>query len=113
MGVNIVFATLCGFAGTIYAIWMIYAAGLNYLAMAFWFMAIGIVIYLRSRVENCRNNRNAFHGDCFFTTAELISAMLIIFIALAAAVWSTSEGTKIDKKVHKWAQALEQKIEKM
>ena len=113
LSVNIVFATLCGFAGTIYAIWMIYAAGLNYLAMAFWFMAIGIVIYLKSRVENCRNNRNAFHGDCFFTTAELISAMLIIFIALAAAVWSTSEGTKIDKKVHKWAQALEQKIEKM
>jgi len=111
--VNVVFAMMCGVAGTVYAVWMIYAAGLNYLAMAFWFMAIGIVIYLKSRIENCRADKAANEPDCYFTTRELIAVILIIFIALAAAVWRTRQDPTVERKVHKWAQKLENKIEKM
>ncbi|MBE6366502.1 MAG: amino acid permease [Lentisphaerae bacterium] len=100
------FALLCGIAGSIYAVWMIYAAGLNYLAMAFWFMAIGIIVYIKARSENRRQDDKSNVPEPFFTTAELIGAVLIVFVALAALVWQTDHDPEAVRLLHKWAHQI-------
>ena len=42
---------ITGILGSIYAIWLIYAANLKYLAMAAIFFAIGIPIFLKAKKE--------------------------------------------------------------
>lgn len=44
-------ALITGIIGTLYALWLIYAAGLSYLLMAVVFIAAGIPIYLWARYE--------------------------------------------------------------
>ncbi|MBR7121103.1 MAG: amino acid permease [Lentisphaeria bacterium] len=79
--VKLGFATLCGVAGSIYALWMIYAAGLEYLAMAFIFLALGIPVFIWAQ-------KNAGTGEKqkLFTGIELASAILIVLIALLAII---------------------------
>ena len=72
-------ATFCGIAGSIYAVWMIYAAGLKYLAMAFIFLAIGIPFYLWAR-------KDADEETTSFTVNELIGAIIIIATAVFAII---------------------------
>lgn len=75
--VKLGFATICGAAGSVYALWMIYAAGLKYLAMAFIFLAMGIPFYIWARC-------NAREEKQLFTIPELIGAVIIISVALFA-----------------------------
>ena len=75
--VKLGFATLCGAAGSIYALWMIYAAGLKYLAMAFIFLAIGIPFYLWAR-------KDAKEETPSFTGMELAGAIVIVAVAILA-----------------------------
>lgn len=72
------FALFCGVAGSVYTSWMIYAAGLKYLAMAFVFQVIGIPVYVIAR------RRQMAHGGPVFSCQEFIAAVVITLIALGA-----------------------------
>ena len=63
--------------GSIYALWLIYAAGLNYLLMAVIFMALGIPVYIWARHQFAPKERS-------FTTGEAVVATFLIVIALWA-----------------------------
>ncbi len=63
--------------GSIYALWLIYAAGLNYLLMAVIFMALGIPVYIWARHQFAPGQRT-------FTTGEGVIASFLIVIALWA-----------------------------
>ncbi|MBE6381260.1 MAG: amino acid permease [Lentisphaerae bacterium] len=111
LSVSRVFGMLCGVLGTVYALWMIYAAGLNYLAMAFWFMAIGIVVFIWARSESRRRNDRTDIPERYFSTPELIAVVLILAIALAALVWQTGEVKPLERTLHKWSQQVDTNIE--
>ncbi len=70
-------ALLTSILGSLYGLWLIYAAGLNYLLMAVVFMAAGIPIFIWSRKEADPNN----HA---FEKWEKYLALLIIITALWA-----------------------------
>ncbi len=63
--------------GALYALWLIYAAGLQYLLMAVIIIALGIPVYIWARKENAP-------AEKIFTSSEKILATILIIIALAA-----------------------------
>ncbi|MDY6407909.1 MAG: amino acid permease [Pseudomonadota bacterium] len=66
---------LCtGIFGTVYAMWLLYAAGLQYLLMAVIFIALGIPIYIWAR-------KNADSSVSCFTRCEGCIAILILIIS--------------------------------
>lgn len=69
-------ALFSGFMGVVYSLWLIYAAGLNYLLMAVIFMALGIPVYIWAKKQNGKG--------CAFTVGEGIIAVIIVSIALFA-----------------------------
>jgi arginine:ornithine antiporter/lysine permease len=76
-GVSRFGALITGILGTVYAIWLLYAAGLSYLLMAMVFIALGIPVYIWAR-------RDTVTKDPLFTDAERALAVAIIAIALVA-----------------------------
>lgn len=70
-------ALISGIIGSLYALWLIYAAGLQYLMMAVIFMALGIPVYIWARRQNTPNEKA-------FTLPEAILAWVLIIIALFA-----------------------------
>lgn len=74
------FALFCGAAGSLYALWMIYAAGLQYLLMACCFMVLGIPVFLWSRYQH------RVAGETAFTRGESIGAALLILIGIIAVI---------------------------
>ena len=78
------FALFCGAAGTVYAIWMIYAAGLNYLFMAFVFMAAGIPFYMKAHKECVAEAKKGDTVPPCFTQTELFFALLLCAAAITA-----------------------------
>ncbi len=87
MAVKAWFAYFCGAAGTLYAIWMIYAAGVSYLLMAFVFLVLGIPVYVWAR-SNARADakEEAEKSLPFFTKWELIGASVIVVVAIGAVI---------------------------
>ncbi len=63
--------------GAIYALWLIYAAGLNYLLMALIGMALGIPVFIKARRQSAPNEK-------VFTTGERFSACVLVLIAMFA-----------------------------
>lgn len=63
--------------GAVYALWLIYAAGLKYLMLAVIIIALGIPVYIWARRENAPGQRIFSHWECAF-------AVILIIIALAA-----------------------------
>ncbi|MDD4816498.1 MAG: amino acid permease [Victivallaceae bacterium] len=95
------FAMLCGVAGTLYAIWMIYAAGVNYLMTAFIFLMAGIPIFVITRRHAIR--RTADQNDKFvFTKAEKWAAAAICLIAIISILTMSAQYIPGDKKFNKW-----------
>ena len=70
-------AVLSGTIGALYALWLIYAAGLEYLLMAVIFMAIGIPVYIWARRQNDSVDR-------VFTPREACLAGILVILALIA-----------------------------
>lgn len=70
-------ALLTGILGSVYAVWLIYAAGLNYLLMAVVFIAVGIPFYIWARRDNAPGTR-------IFSASEKTLACLIVLISLCA-----------------------------
>ncbi len=77
-------ALISGIIGSIYALWLIYAAGLNYLLMAVIFMAAGIPVFVWARKQSSPNEKA-------FTVGEAALACLLIVIALWA-IYAFSRG---------------------
>lgn len=63
--------------GSVYALWLIYAAGLNYLLMALVFMAAGIPVFIRARHQNAPQ-------EPAFTAGERFTAGILTVVALFA-----------------------------
>lgn len=72
-------AVLTGILGSAYAIWLIYAAGINYLMMAIVFIAAGIPVYIWAKYEDHKNMP-------IFSYGEKILAYAIIFVAICAII---------------------------
>ena len=64
-------------AGSVFALWLIYAAGLQYLLLAVIILALGIPVFIWGRKDNHPN-------EPYFTSREKWLAALIIIIALWA-----------------------------
>ncbi len=74
-------ALITAILGTIYALWLLYAAGLTYLLAAVIFIALGIPVFMWAKSER--------QGD-FFTSKEYILLYVILAVALYAiyALWT-------------------------
>lgn len=70
-------ALLASTIGSVYALWLIYAAGLKYLLAAIIFMALGIPVYIWARKQSCPH-------DKIFNKYEFYFALLLIALALIA-----------------------------
>lgn len=70
-------ALVSGIIGSIYALWLIYAAGLQYLLLAVIFMVVGIPVYMYAQRENNPETR-------YFSIGEAIVAGFLILVALFA-----------------------------
>ena len=86
-GIGKKFSLFCGVAGSLYALWMIYAGGLKYLMMAFVFQLVGIPVFLAAR--------NKENGTCSMTSAEKIAAWIITGIAVLGIVLFASGKIKL------------------
>jgi arginine:ornithine antiporter/lysine permease len=67
---------LVGALATIYGLWLVYAAGLQYLLMCAVLFAPGILVYAKARAE---------HGERTFVGIEYLVAAAIVALALLAA----------------------------
>ena len=94
------FAIACGVLGTVYALWMIYAAGLNYLLTATVFLVLGIPVYVRARHEAAE--RDPQTGGVF-TPTERVCAVLLVLAAILAAIVLAVKTPSVDRHFHKWA----------
>lgn len=70
-------ALLSGLFGVGYSLWLIYAAGLNYLLMAVVFMALGIPFYVWARKQRQPEQKAFSCGEC-------VAALLMFMVALFA-----------------------------
>ena len=73
--------------GSIYACWLIYAAGLSYLLMAVIFIAIGIPVYIWARKENAQG-QSIFEKYEYFIVTGLILIALFAIYAMARGIIS-------------------------
>ena len=77
-------ALMSAIVGAVYALWLIYAAGLNYLLMAIIFMALGIPVFYYARRQN-------FPNEQVFSAGERFGAGLLLIVALFA-IYAMSTG---------------------
>ena len=75
LGISRWVAHLTAVFGSIYAIWLIYAAGLSYLLMAVVFIALGLPVYWCARKNQ---------GGKLFTSGEKKLAWIIGLVAVIA-----------------------------
>ena len=78
-------ALLSAVLGSLYALWLIYAAGLNYLLMALIFMAIDIPVFIHARRQNAPHEP-AFSAGERFAAWILVAAALFAIYAMATGV---------------------------
>ena len=77
-------ALISAIVGAFYALWLIYAAGLNYLLMAIIFMALGIPFFVYARRQN--NPK-----EPAFTAGERFGAYVLLVVAIFA-IYAMSTG---------------------
>ncbi len=77
-------ALISAIVGAFYALWLIYAAGLNYLLMAVIFMALGIPFFVYARRQN--NPK-----EPAFTAGERFGAYVLLVVAIFA-IYAMSSG---------------------
>lgn len=78
---------LIGFIASIYGIWLVYAAGIDYLLLTMLLYAPGILIFRSVQKDNGTKQR--------FTGTELIYAGIIVVLAIYALIRLVSGGIKI------------------
>ena len=70
--------------GTLYGLWLVYAAGFKYLFLAFIFLAAGIPVFIWARKQQ-QDNKPVFQGG-------EVAVMVILLIFALAAVYAFSRG---------------------
>ena len=75
-------ALFSGIIGSIYALWLIYAAGLNYLLMAVIFMSLGIPVFMWARRQSAPNEKAFSVGEC-----AIVIMMIIVSLWAIYAFW--------------------------
>ncbi len=70
-------ALITSIIGSVYALWLIYAAGLNYLLMAVVIIALGIPVYIWARKQSAPKERA-------FSNPEAVGACLLVLVAIFA-----------------------------
>jgi arginine:ornithine antiporter/lysine permease len=78
-------ALFSGVIGSIYAIWLIYAAGLEYLLMAVIFMAIGIPVYIWARKQNSPKE-NVFSKKEFAMAVLMVAVSVVAVYAMSTSI---------------------------
>ncbi len=78
-------ALISAIIGSLYALWLIYAAGLNYLLMAIIFMALGIPVFCYARKQNSPSEPIFSAGERFGAGILLIVALFAIY-AIASGI---------------------------
>jgi arginine:ornithine antiporter/lysine permease len=69
---------LLGIAAVLYAVWLVYAAGLDFLLMTAILYALGIFFYISARREN---GKKAFRGwELLFATGIIIAAGVAVYL---------------------------------
>lgn len=66
-------------AGSIYALWLIYAAGLKYLLLAVIIIALGIPVYMKARKQNAPKEDVFHRSEKCLVCAELFIALIAIY----------------------------------
>lgn len=88
IGLSRFYALITGILGTIYAGWLIYAAGLGYLLMAVVFITIGIPVYMWARHEQgagkFRQNKKETTYIPYFSETEKVLSIVLIIISIVA-----------------------------
>ncbi|WP_297407300.1 basic amino acid/polyamine antiporter [uncultured Cetobacterium sp.] len=79
-GIKIGTALITGAMGSLYATWLIYAAGLNYLLVAAVIYALGIPMFRKARKE-------ANDGEEIFNHCEKIYAAVIVIVAIVGVFY--------------------------
>lgn len=72
-------ALITSIIGSIYALWLIYAAGLKYLMLAVVIIALGIPVYMWARKENNPQGKAFTRGECILASALVIIAIAAIY----------------------------------
>lgn len=80
---NLVFkragALITSIIGAVYALWLIYAAGLNYLLMAVVIIALGIPVFIWARKQNHPDERAFSRRECFGAVVLILVALFAIY----------------------------------
>lgn len=79
-------ALLSAVVGSFYALWLIYAAGLNYLLMALIFMAAGIPLFIHARHQNAPHEPAFSAGERFAAGILLMAAAFALFAMVTGVV---------------------------
>lgn len=80
-------ALVTSIIGSVYALWLIYAAGLNYLLMAAVIIALGIPVYVWARKQN-NSKVCAFNGQERFLACGLLLIAIFAVYAFARGIIS-------------------------
>lgn len=78
-------ALLSSMFGSLYAVWLIYAAGLQYLLMAVLFLALGVPVFVWARRENAPNEP-VFNGREPWAAGALVAVALIAVFLFSRGV---------------------------
>lgn len=78
------FALISGVLGTLFGLWLIYAAGLKYLFMAFIFIALGIPVFMVARRENAPTE------PCFSKGEKVVMALILMLAC--SAIYAFASG---------------------
>lgn len=65
--------------GSLYALWLIYAAGLNYLLMAVIFMSIGIPVFMLARKQSAPQEKAFSVGECAIALMMIVVSFWAIY----------------------------------
>lgn len=79
---------ITGIVGTIFALYLVYAAGLNYLMIAAFVYAIGIPIFIVGRRQ--AGEKGNILG--LFTTPEKVLCIIVIILGIIGIIYSISSG---------------------
>ena len=82
------YALFSGIIGALYSLWLIYAAGLQYLLMAVIFMTIGIPVYALASKQNDPQRK-------IFSNKELVLASSLVIISIIAIYAMSTSIVKI------------------
>lgn len=72
-------ALITSVLGSFYALWLIYAAGLNYLLMAVVIMALGIPVFIWARKQSDPTNKAFTKGECCVASLLIVISIWAIY----------------------------------